>query len=74
MVRGEVEVRDRKGELFRAGPRMALCRCGESKNHPFCDLSHVEAGFRNYPRAVAADRAAAESPDDVGPELPGGPK
>jgi CDGSH-type Zn-finger protein/uncharacterized Fe-S cluster protein YjdI len=25
--------------------RVALCRCGHSKNKPFCDKSHVAAGF-----------------------------
>ncbi len=38
---------DMPGVQFRA----ALCRCGASKNKPFCDNSHIEANFRD-PGAV----------------------
>lgn len=26
-------------------PRATLCRCGQTKSPPYCDYSHVEAGF-----------------------------
>lgn len=59
-VRGSFQLKDRHGKPFEVGPRATLCRCGQSKNHPYCDLSHREAGFRSYPRADQADRAAPE--------------
>lgn len=47
-VRGDLQVdgatEDMTGVQFRA----ALCRCGHSKNKPFCDNSHEEAGFKDY--------------------------
>jgi uncharacterized Fe-S cluster protein YjdI/CDGSH-type Zn-finger protein len=65
MVRGEIEVKDRHGETFVAAPRAALCRCGSSQNQPFCDLSHRDAGFQDYPRVTPPEREAATSPIDV---------
>jgi len=67
MVRGNVEIRDADGELFTAGPRFTLCRCGASKNQPFCDLSHRQVGFLNNPHVASADRETAESPYDIDP-------
>ena len=66
MVRGEVEVRDRNGEVFTASPRVALCRCGASENQPFCDLSHRAAGFRDNPRVLR--HPDATDPTDVSSE------
>ncbi len=44
-VRGQLALHDAEGALLRTDTRVALCRCGASKNKPFCDNSHTEAGF-----------------------------
>jgi uncharacterized Fe-S cluster protein YjdI len=44
-VQGRCTLSDHGGNPVETGPRAALCRCGASKNKPFCDNSHVEAGF-----------------------------
>jgi uncharacterized Fe-S cluster protein YjdI len=43
--RGELEVQSNSGETLVADTRLALCRCGQSANKPFCDGSHKAAGF-----------------------------
>jgi CDGSH-type Zn-finger protein/uncharacterized Fe-S cluster protein YjdI len=44
-VRGETELRGADGESVFRGNKMFLCRCGASRNKPFCDGSHKGAGF-----------------------------
>ena len=44
-VSGPVSVVDDEDGVFREDQRIALCRCGASKDRPFCDGSHTEAGF-----------------------------
>lgn len=46
--------------------RLALCRCGQSRNRPYCDNSHIEAGFRD-PGALAQGKVkpAAETEGDA---------
>lgn len=43
---GPVTVRSADGRVALTGGRAALCRCGQSRNKPFCDSSHVAAGFK----------------------------
>lgn len=44
-VKGAVEVITGTGRRISRGETVFLCRCGQSKNKPFCDGSHKEAGF-----------------------------
>jgi len=58
-LRGEVEIRDSQGDLIRRDTRVALCRCGHSRQMPFCDNTHRAIGFREPGvRAPAGDGAA----------------
>ena len=56
-LRGDVEIVDDSGQPILRDTRVALCRCGLSKNKPFCDDSHVEAGF--------AEDGAIGTPENV---------
>lgn len=46
-VRGELEIDGAPADAPALKFRAALCRCGHSKNKPFCDNSHESAEFRD---------------------------
>ena len=46
LVRGDIEVIDVEGDVVRRATRVALCRCGLSRNKPYCDLTHRAIGFK----------------------------
>jgi uncharacterized Fe-S cluster protein YjdI/CDGSH-type Zn-finger protein len=61
VARGDLVVRHEDGHLERL-PRSAFCRCGHSKNKPFCDNGHVEAGFKAAGAMTTSTGAAATRP------------
>ena len=44
-LRGGVQVVAADGFNYEVRNRVTLCRCGASKNKPFCDGSHISIGF-----------------------------
>lgn len=44
-VRGDLAIEGAPSAMAGTRFRAALCRCGASQNKPFCDNSHVSAGF-----------------------------
>lgn len=57
VVMGLNTLKGTNGEYIPTEPTMALCRCGASKNKPFCDGSHTSANFSD---AKSSDRTTDE--------------
>jgi CDGSH-type Zn-finger protein len=45
-VSGKVDFVDSEGKVIETKENFSLCRCGRSKEKPFCDGSHRDAGFQ----------------------------
>lgn len=58
VVEGEFRVIDHQGNEFPLPtnkPVVALCRCGQSQNKPFCDGAHKQCGFAAVELAPKTD-------------------
>jgi CDGSH iron-sulfur domain-containing protein 3 len=56
VIQGAITIVDRLGNPFPLTPgkdTIALCRCGQSKNKPFCDGTHKTSGFQGAELAPA---------------------
>ena len=70
-VEAELQIRG----VAQASPRATLCRCGASKNKPYCDGSHGAAGFLATGEPISGEFAALSvrnGPLNVMP-IPDGP-
>lgn len=45
VISGSVEIISGTGRTINRMTRIALCRCGASRNKPYCDGSHIRAAF-----------------------------
>ena len=45
MIRGQLKITDANGKTTTKNGLTAFCRCGASKNKPFCDGSHQAVDF-----------------------------
>jgi uncharacterized Fe-S cluster protein YjdI/CDGSH-type Zn-finger protein len=68
IVRGRLRVLDpSSGGVIAEETRLALCRCGNSQNEPFCDNSHRRSHFGESAPSPHPGRDEATSPADVCP-------
>ena len=52
-VEGDFEIVDEQGSAYDLSgkTRVSLCRCGHSKNKPFCDGAHKAEGWEDKAEA-----------------------
>jgi CDGSH-type Zn-finger protein len=51
-VKGGVEIESANGTKYEKRNRVTLCRCGKSRNKPFCDGSHIPFGFNDSDKSI----------------------
>ncbi len=46
-VKGNIPIESADGTVYEVRNRAALCRCGKSKDTPFCDGGHIKSDFED---------------------------
>lgn len=46
-VKGGIPIEDDNGDIYEIRNRVTLCRCGYSKNKPFCDAEHIRNNYND---------------------------
>jgi CDGSH-type Zn-finger protein len=65
-LRGKLRIESEAGETLLEDVRVALCRCGGSRNQPFCDGSHFRIGFDDRGEVFEGGMKPGEA---AGPDL-----
>jgi CDGSH-type Zn-finger protein/uncharacterized Fe-S cluster protein YjdI len=60
VVMGNVSVKTPDGDELGSEPRLTLCRCGATRNPPYCDNSHLARNFQSGEPTAKADAANLE--------------
>jgi len=68
-VKGDLRITDEHGETILKDTRVALCRCGHSRNKPLCDGSHEKAEFKADGALAEAHVASGDGGESDGGEL-----
>lgn len=59
-VKGNVPIEGCDGVEYEIRNRVTLCRCGKSKNKPFCDGAHIRAKFSDGDKSLSKKYATKE--------------
>jgi uncharacterized Fe-S cluster protein YjdI/CDGSH-type Zn-finger protein len=62
LLRGSLRLLDEAGNVVSTETRLALCRCGASRNKPYCDNSHRAPGTAG---ATTGSAEGADCPADI---------
>lgn len=72
---GEIDVATPDAKVLDSGQEFWFCRCGASRDKPFCDGSHRPAGFKDTGKPLVGELATlSEGPLTIALRIDGPPK